>query len=91
MSPRAAPVAYPSGTYSGLSQPRVENGTIPASSHTSPTSAIRSTSSPHASQRILIASTHGRRSSSSSSTGPVARSSSSAFDPTTFSCPQAHG
>ena len=43
VSPRAAPVALPSGIHSGFCQPSVEKGTMPASSQTSPTSAIRST------------------------------------------------
>ena len=64
---------------------------MPASSQTSPTSGIRSTSSPHDSQRIGTSSIHGRRSSSSWSSPPTARSSSSAFDPITFRCPHAQG
>ena len=55
----------PLGDVLGLSQPSVENGTMPASSQTSPTSSIRCTASPHASQRIGTASIQGRRSSSS--------------------------
>ncbi len=64
---------------------------MPASSQTSPTSGIRDTGSPHASQRIGTRSIHGRRSSSSCSIPSRARSASSAFDPTTFRCPHEHG
>ena len=42
----------PPSTASGFCQPSVENGTMPASSQTSPTSLTRSTGSPHSSQRI---------------------------------------
>ena len=50
------------------------NGTMPASSHTSPTSGMRLTSSPHVSQRISTASIHGRWSSSSCSSPAITRS-----------------
>ena len=64
---------------------------MPASSQTSPTSRIRVTGSPHASQRIGTRSIHGRRSSSSCSKPSIARSRSSAFDPITFRWPHEHG
>ena len=60
---------------------------MPASSHASPTSGIRRTSSPQASQRIGTSSIQGRCSSWSWSSPPVARSSSSAREPITFSWP----
>ncbi len=64
---------------------------MPASSHTSPTSATRSTGSSQAAQRMGTASIQGRRSSSSCSSPETARSSSSAREPITVTWPQAHG
>ena len=91
MSPRAEPVALPCSTRSGFSQPSVEKGTIPASSQASPTSGMRRTSSSQASHRIGTSSIQGRCSSWSWSRPPVARSSSSAREPITFSLPHEQG
>ena len=90
MSPAAAPVAYPCEAHSGFSQPSVENGTMPASSQTSPTSGILRTVSPQASQRIGTSSIHGLRSSSSWSSPETARSASSAFERTSVTWPHSH-
>ncbi len=64
---------------------------MPASSQTSPTSVTRLTGSSQAAQRIGTRSIQGRRSSSSCSSPPSARSASSSFDPITVRWPHAQG
>ena len=81
----------PPGRTRGSPSRASRTGRCPRRARRRPPPAIRSTSAPHASQRMRISSIHGRRSSSSPSTGPVARSSSSAFEPITFRCPQEQG
>ena len=69
----------------------VENGTMPASSHGLPTSAIRETGSPHDGQAILTSSTNGRCGvwPSKASQPSTARPFSSSRPPITSNAPQA--
>jgi hypothetical protein len=76
--------------YSGSSRKwSVEYGTIPASSHGLPTSAMRWTGSPHDGQAIVTSSTHGRCGvwPSNRSQPATARSRSSSRPPITSNVP----